>query len=73
VSDPASPERLTVTAAFQRHVGIDCWLAGSAEKLAHVSGIAMHVGDSWDDVFFRIMFERSSRTRHGPRSCVIPI
>ena len=58
--DPkASPERLTVAEAFERHVGIDLLATvGSAEGLALASGIAMHAGDSWDDVFFRIMFEK---------------
>lgn len=58
--DPrAEPERLTVAQAFQRHAGVDLFATvGSAEKLARAAGIAMHHGDSWDDVFFRIMFDR---------------
>ena len=58
--DPrAEPERLTVAEAFQRHAGVDLFATvGSAEKLARAGGIAMHEGDSWDDVFFRIMFDR---------------
>ncbi len=60
VCDPAAePERLTVAEAFRRHAGVDLLAtAGSAEKLSRASGIAMHADDSWDDVFFRIMFER---------------
>jgi lysyl-tRNA synthetase class 2 len=59
VCDPAAaPERLTVAEAFDRYAGVDLLAtAGNAERLAHVSGIAMHAGDSWEDVFFRIMFE----------------
>ena len=58
--DPAAaPERLTVGEAFERHAGVDLFAAiGDAPKLARLSGVAMHEGDSWDDVFFRIMFER---------------
>ena len=60
VCDPAlPPERLTVADAFQRHAGIDLLATvGSAEKLSRASGVAMHAGDSWDDMFFRIMFEK---------------
>ena len=58
--DPrAEPERLTVAEAFRRHAGVDLFATvGSADKLARAAGIAMHEGDSWDDVFFRIMFDR---------------
>ncbi|MBV8392692.1 MAG: EF-P lysine aminoacylase GenX [Alphaproteobacteria bacterium] len=58
--DPTQePERLTVAEAFDRHAGVDLFAAiGDAEKLARLSGVAMHAGDSWDDVFFRIMFDR---------------
>jgi elongation factor P--(R)-beta-lysine ligase len=58
--DPtAEPERLTVAGAFERHAGVDLFATvGDAHKLSQVSGIAMHAGDSWDDVFFRIMFEK---------------
>ncbi len=60
VCDPrAEPERLTVADAFARHAGVDLLATvGSPERLALASGVAMHAGDSWDDVFFRIMFER---------------
>jgi lysyl-tRNA synthetase class 2 len=58
--DPAAtPERLTVAEAFHRHAGVDLFATiGSAARLAAAAGIAMHDGDSWDDVFFRIMFDR---------------
>ncbi len=58
--DPrAEPERLTVAEAFKRHAGVDLLATvGNAEKLSQASGVAMHAGDSWDDVFFRVMFEK---------------
>ena len=58
--DPmAEPERLTVAEAFQRHAGVDLLATvGNAEKLAQASGVAMHADDTWEDVFFRIMFDR---------------
>ena len=60
VCDPrAEPERLTVAEAFVRHAGVDLFATiGNAEALAGASGIAMHAGDTWEDVFFRIMFEK---------------
>jgi lysyl-tRNA synthetase class 2 len=58
--DPtAEPERLTVAEAFERHAGVDLFATiGDAAELSQASGVAMHAGDSWDDVFFRIMFEK---------------
>ncbi len=58
--DPrAEPERLTVAEAFHRHAGVDLFATiGNAERLAAAAGIALHEGDSWDDVFFRVMFDR---------------
>ena len=58
--DPrAEPERLTVAEAFHRHADVDLFATvGSAERLSRASGVAMHAGDSWDDVFFRVMFEK---------------
>jgi elongation factor P--(R)-beta-lysine ligase len=58
--DPrAEPERLTVAEAFHRHAGVDLFATvGSAETLSRLSGVAMHVGDSWEDVFFRVMLDK---------------
>jgi len=58
--DPkAAPERLTVAEAFERHAGVDLFATiGDAAKLSRLSGVKKHEGDSWDDVFFRIMFEK---------------
>ncbi len=63
VCDPrAEPERLTVADAFVRHAGVDLFATmGNAEALSGASGVAMHVGDTWEDVFFRIMFEKIER------------
>ena len=60
VCDPrGEPERLTVAEAFVRHAGVDLLATlGNAGALSGASGIAMHAGDSWEDVFFRIMFEK---------------
>ncbi len=60
VCDPAAePERLTVAEAFERYAGVDLFATiGDAARLSRLSGVAMHDGDSWDDVFFRIMFDR---------------
>ena len=60
VCDPAAaPERLTVAAAFERYAGVDLFATtGDAAKLSRLSGVAMHDGDSWDDVFFRVMFDK---------------
>ena len=51
--DPhAVPERLTVVEAFGRYAGVDLFaMIGHAEKLAQASGIAMHPGDTWDDMW----------------------
>jgi len=63
VCDPtAPPERLTVAQAFDRHAGVDLFAAiGNAEKLAKDAGITMHSDDTWEDVFFRIMFDKVER------------
>ena len=63
VCDPtAPPERLTVGQAFDRHAGVDLFAAiGNAEKLAKDAGITMHSDDTWEDVFFRIMFDKIER------------
>jgi len=60
VCDPrAVPERVTVAEAFVRHAGVDLFATmGNAEALSGASGVAMHAGDGWEDVFFRIMFEK---------------
>jgi elongation factor P--(R)-beta-lysine ligase len=66
--DPfADWEALSVPDAFRRHAGIDLLatapdpLAPDAALLARQAeraGIAPHPGDSWEDLFFRIMLDR---------------
>ena len=60
-------ERLTVAEAFARHTGIDL-LATTPDPLspspsllaeaARAQGIEPHAGDTWEDLFFRIMLDR---------------
>jgi lysyl-tRNA synthetase class 2 len=66
--DPrATPERLSVADAFRRDAGIDLLAtapdprAPALDLLARAAaplGIAPRPGDRWDDLFFRVMFER---------------
>jgi len=58
--DPSAvPERLTVAEAFDRHAAVDLFATvGDAAELSRLSGVAMHDGDTWEDVFFRVMFDR---------------
>jgi lysyl-tRNA synthetase class 2 len=63
VCDPFAPwEVLSVPEAFQRHCGIDLLATmGDVQSLdaaAAPIGIRRHEGDSWDDLFFRIMLDR---------------
>lgn len=66
--DPAAePERLTVFEAFERHARVDLRVTvrdaarpdvAALARLAAAIGVQAHAGDSWDDIFFRILFER---------------
>lgn len=67
--DPAADiEMLTVAEAFERHAGIELLATtrvnpldpdlAALAKAAAPLGIAPHDGDRWEDLFFRIMFER---------------
>ena len=61
--DPfAAPEILPVPEAFRRYCGIDLLATAPDPALlaeaAAPLGIAPHHGDRWEDLFFRIMFER---------------
>ena len=61
-------ERLTVAAAFKRYASIDLAAATGSDPLhpalaalaaaARPLGIAAHDGDRWEDLFFRILFEK---------------
>jgi elongation factor P--(R)-beta-lysine ligase len=61
--DPhAEPERLTLVDAFARHADIDLETTlGKRETLAHAAtsiGMRVGTGDSWSDLFSRILVER---------------
>ena len=52
-------ERLTVAEAFQRYAGADVLAtAGDAAALAAASGARLRDGETWEDLFFRLMLER---------------
>lgn len=52
-------ERLTMEAAFARHVGADVLsTAGDAEALAAQAGVGLRNGETWEDLFFRLLLER---------------
>jgi lysyl-tRNA synthetase class 2 len=63
VCDPFGPwEVLSVPAAFARYCGIDVLATNEdVERLAvaaAATGIHKHDGDTWEDLFFRIMLDR---------------
>ncbi len=52
-------ERLTVAEAFARHAGADVLAtAGDAAALAAAAGAALREGETWEDLFFRLLLER---------------
>ncbi len=52
-------ERLTVAHAFARHAGLDILRdPDDAASLATRAGIALRTGETWEDLFFRLMLER---------------
>lgn len=49
-------EALTVAEAFRRHVGVDVLAsADDADRLARDAGVALRPGETWEDLFFRLM------------------
>lgn len=80
-SDPFAPWRVvTVADAFAEHAGIDLLatfdgshdpdpapLAASAARI----GVAPHAGDRWEDVFFRVMFDRIEPHLGAGAPCVL--
>jgi lysyl-tRNA synthetase class 2 len=61
--DPFGPwEVLSVPDAFQRHCGIDLLATGGDVAVLAAAaapiGLHAHDGDSWEDLFFRIMLDR---------------
>lgn len=52
-------ERLTVAEAFTRYVGVDLLAIGEdAPGLAAAAGSRLRDGETWEDLFFRMMLER---------------
>jgi lysyl-tRNA synthetase class 2 len=58
-TDLSRCERLTVADAFARYVGADLLAIGDdAAALAAASGASLRDGESWEDLFFRLLLER---------------
>lgn len=52
-------ERLTMAEAFARYVGVDLLAIGDdAERLAQDAGTTLRAGETWEDLFFRLLLER---------------
>ncbi|HUB47119.1 MAG TPA: EF-P lysine aminoacylase EpmA [Acetobacteraceae bacterium] len=59
VTDLSSTERLTVADAFARYAGADVLAtAGDAAALAAAAGAGLRPGETWEDLFFRLLLER---------------
>jgi elongation factor P--(R)-beta-lysine ligase len=58
-SSLATAERLTLAEAFTRYAGADLLAtAGDAPALAAAARVALRRGESWEDLFFRLLLER---------------
>lgn len=58
-TDPSRIERLTVAEAFTRYVGADVLdTANDAASLAAAAGARLRDGETWEDLFFRLLLER---------------
>jgi lysyl-tRNA synthetase class 2 len=58
-TDLCAREEVTVAEAFARHVGADVLAAGDdAAALARAAGVALRPGETWEDLFFRLMLGR---------------
>ena len=58
-ADLSQFERLTVQQAFSRYAGVDVLdTAGDAQALAHGAGAGLREGETWEDLFFRLLLER---------------
>ena len=65
-TDLARIERITVAEAFTRCVGADVLAtAGDASSLAAAAGTRLRDGETWEDLFFRLLLERIE-PRTGP-------
>jgi lysyl-tRNA synthetase class 2 len=52
-------ERLTMAEAFARHAGVDLLAVGEdATGLAAAAGVRLREGETWEDLFFRLLLER---------------
>lgn len=52
-------DRLTVAEAFTLHAGVDLLSIGEdAEALAAAAGVRLRQGETWEDLFFRLLLER---------------
>ncbi|MBV9736176.1 MAG: EF-P lysine aminoacylase GenX [Acidisphaera sp.] len=55
----AAFERLTVAEAFARHAGVGVLASeGDAAALAAEAGVALRPGETWEDLFFRLLLDR---------------
>jgi lysyl-tRNA synthetase class 2 len=58
-TDLSRSERLTVAEAFRRHAGVDLLAIGDdASALAAAAGTRLRDGETWEDLFFRLLLER---------------
>jgi lysyl-tRNA synthetase class 2 len=58
-TDLADYERITVAEAFAHHIGADLLACGEdAAALAAASGERLRPGESWEDLFFRLLLGR---------------
>ncbi|WEQ55174.1 EF-P lysine aminoacylase EpmA [Komagataeibacter nataicola] len=59
ISTTAPFERLTVAEAFARYAGVDILAhEGDAPALAEAAGCDLRRGETWEDLFFRLMMAR---------------
>jgi lysyl-tRNA synthetase class 2 len=65
-------ERLTVAEAFARHTGADVLATtGDAAALAAESGTRLREGESWEDLFFRLLLGRIEPEIGRGRPCFL--
>lgn len=58
-TDLSRTERLAVADAFARYAGADVLAtAGDAVALAAAAGVGLRPGETWEDLFFRLLLER---------------
>jgi lysyl-tRNA synthetase class 2 len=58
-TDLSRVTRLTVAEAFSRHAGVDLLATGEdARALATAAGVRLRDGETWEDLFFRLLLER---------------